>query len=135
MTCRALSLLGPVSPTAWVTGLRWTTAPSPVLFGTIWNLTWLAVWELAAKEEPLLARSAVAGAIYPTDTSEANGPLLFVVFAVFGDDACLYGALGGGDEAKGYGVQSAYLGDRDVSVALTVLTGFDAHGEICLDRF
>ena len=47
----------------------------------------------------------------------------------------MYGALGGGDEAKGYGVPSAYLGDRDVSVALTVLTGFDAHGEICLDRF
>ena len=34
-----------------------------------------------------------------------------------------------------FGVPSAYLGDFDASVALTVLTGFDAHGEICLDLF
>ena len=56
----------------------------------------------------------------------ANGALLFGVFAVFGDETCLYGALAVGDEVMGFGVPSAYLGERDASVApLTVLTGFD----------
>ena len=98
-------------------------------------MTRLAVWELDAKEEPL-ARSAVAGAIYLTDTSVANGCLLFGAFAVFGNEFCLDGTLAVGDEDMGYGVLSAYFGDLDASVApLTVLTGFDAHGEICLDLF
>ena len=56
----------------------------------------------------------------------ANGALLFGVFAVFGDETCLYGALVVGDEVMGFDIPSAYLGEREASVApLTVLTGFD----------